>query len=619
MHRFTHMPRASCRLTDGFNQIYHDSYSDTACKLFLTFIIKCMSQIAESSSTLIADVGTFSTRVSLLERVEGDFRLAGAAHVPSTIDPPISDAMLGVSRALAELERTTGWSAGQESVTKLAVTSVGLTVVTSVLSLGDNRILNAMLETLQASPITPIDIFDLNNRPPDAYQFVYQRLIDSPLDALIILGSDAEQGWEIEIARIGEIIRNVLGAHRNAWNATVVFVGSTAHAQFLRTFLGERAPLHHMELDPGQSESATLASLEVLVQSLAKERRRLRLPNYSGFAEWAETDPIDFQEALGSVTQQLAQRYSIHVLSLDLGASHVAAVSSLPNGDLRRASLDGFGIRRSPQNILMESGREAVERWLPYDLDEDRLDNFLLHRLAHPAALPTTIESLVLEHAFAREAIRSVVELIDDQTVDGQRTAPCASADVVIGCGATLGGAPRLIQAVMMMLDSVQPTGFTQFALDRAGSLPLLLLDKAIEEGNPFIEQDVLLSLGVSISPTGRMTENRPALSLRLGIPSRSPEEFQLNFGAMEVIPWEGGAGSKLEVWPATRLDLGVGRGRGAEPRANLYGGALGLIVDARGRPLELDASKDKRQAKTLEWMQTTGSYPTLSFSGRSS
>ena len=34
----------------------------------------------------------------------------------------------------------------------------------------------------------------------------------------------------------------------------------------------------------------------------------------------------------------------------------------------------------------MESGREAVERWLPYDLDEDRLDNFLLHRLAHPAA-----------------------------------------------------------------------------------------------------------------------------------------------------------------------------------------------------------------------------------------
>ena len=110
-----------------------------------------------------------------------------------------------------------------------------------------------------------------------------------------------------------------------------------------------------------------------------------------------------------------------------------------------------------------------------------------------------------------------MVELIDDQTVDGQRTAPCATADVVIGCGATLGGAPRLIQAVMMMLDSVQPTGFTQFALDRAGSLPLLLLDKAIEEGNPFIEQDVLLSLGVSISPTGRMTENRPGLESARG------------------------------------------------------------------------------------------------------
>ena len=578
-----------------------------------------MAEIADSSATLVADVGTFSTRVSLLERVEGEFRLAGAARVPSTIDPPVSDVMLGVSRALTELERATGWHAGGEEVNRLAVTSVGLTAVTSVLSLGNSRALNALLESLQALPITPIDIFDLNNRPPDAYQFVYQRLIETPLDVLVVLGSDTDKEWEAEIARIGEIIRNVLSVHRNAWNLTVVFVGSGTHAQSLRTSLGERAPLRHMDLDPEESTSATLDALESLVQTLANERRQHLMPNYSGLSEWAGATPIDYQEALGHVTQQLAQRYSIHVLSLDLGASHVAAVASLPNGVLRKTSLDGFGTLRSPQNILMEAGREAVERWLPYDLDEGRLDDYLLHRIAHPGSLPTTIESLVLEHAFAREALRNVVELIDEQTIDGETMASCAAADVIIGCGATLGGAPRLIQATMMMLDSVVPTGFTQFALDRAGALPVLLLDKAIEAGNPFVEQDVLLSLGVSISPTGRMAENRPALRLRTGMPSRSPEETLVNFGAMEIIPWEGGAGSTLEAWPATRLNLGVGRGRGAEPRANLFGGSLGLIVDARGRPIDLDSNSDKRQAKILEWMQTTGAYPTLSFSGRSS
>ena len=577
-----------------------------------------MAEIADSSATLVADVGTFSTRVSLLERVEGEFRLAGAARVPSTIDPPVSDVMLGISRALTELERATGWHAGDEEVNRLAVTSVGLTAVTSVLSLGSNRALNALLESLQSLPITPIDIFDLNNRPPDAYQFVYQRLIETPLDVLVVLGSETDKDWEAEIARIGEIIRNVLSVHRNAWNLTVVFVGSGTHAQSLRTFLGERAPLRHMDLDPAESARATLDALESLVQSLANERRQHLMPNYAGLTEWAGAAPIDYQEALGHVTQQLAQRYSIHVLSLDLGASHAAAIASLPNGVLRKASLDGFGTLRSPQNILMEAGREAVERWLPYDLDEGRLDDYLLHRIAHPGALPTTIESLVLEHAFAREALRNVVELIDEQTIDGETMAPCAAADVIIGCGATLGGAPRLIQATTMMLDSVLPTGFTQFALDRAGALPVLLLDKAIEAGNPFVEQDVLLSLGVSISPTGRMAENRPALRLRAGMPSRSPEETFVNFGAMEVIPWEGGAGSTLEAWPATRLNLGVGRGRGAEPRANLFGGSLGLIVDARGRPIDLDANSDKRQAKILEWMQTTGAYPTLSFSGRS-
>ena len=130
-----------------------------------------MAEIADSSSTLVADVGTVSTRVSLLERVEGEFRLAGAARVPSTIDPPVSDVMLGVSRALAELERATGWHAEDEEVNRLAVTSVGLTAVTSVLSLSNNRTLNALLESLQSLPITPVDIFDLNNRPLDAYQF----------------------------------------------------------------------------------------------------------------------------------------------------------------------------------------------------------------------------------------------------------------------------------------------------------------------------------------------------------------------------------------------------------------------------------------------------------------
>ena len=570
-----------------------------------------------SLPTLVADVGAFNTRVSLLERVEGAYRLAGVARVPSTVEPPISDAMLGMSRALAQLERATGWSPGLGEVSKLAVTSVSLTVVTSVLSLGDNRALNRMLETLQSFPITPVDIFDLNNRPPDAYQFVYQRLIDSPLDALIILGNEADKDWEIEVARLGEIVLRVVAAHRSAWQLTLVFVGSGTHAQYLRTFLGERVALHHMEPPPDQSAKLDLPALESLVQSLAREKRRLRLPNYAGLSEWAGADPVDYQEALARVTRQLAQRYSIHVLSLDLGASHVAALSCLPNGDVRQASLDGFGTMRSPQNVLLEAGREAIERWLPYDLDESRLDAFLLHRLAHPAALPTTIESLVLEHAFAREALRNVVELIDDYTLDSKRLAPCASADVIIGCGATLGSAPRLIQAVLMMLDAVQPVGFTQFALDRAGALPVLLLDRAIEEGDPLLEQDILLSLGVGISPTGSMEENRPALRVRAGMPSRSPEEIQVNYGAMEVLPWEGGSGSTLEAWPATRLDLGVGRGRGAEPRANLYGGALGLIVDGRGRPLDLAANKDKRQAKVLEWMQSTGAYPTISFSGR--
>jgi hypothetical protein len=43
-------------------------------------------------------------------------------------------------------------------------------------------------------------------------------------------------------------------------------------------------------------------------------------------------------------------------------------------------------------------------------------------------------------------------------------------------------------------------------------------------------------------------------------------------------------------------------------------GGAVGIIIDARGRPLALPAAQAKRRAKLLQWLQSTRAYPQLSF-----
>jgi len=578
-----------------------------------------MVQATQPSPTLVADVGTFITRVCLLERVDESYRLAGVARVPSTIAPPASDTMLGISRALAELERTTGWAASQAAsadVRRLVVTSVKLTVATSVLSLVSDRALQRILEFLQTLPITPLDIFDLVHRPPDAYQYIYQRLLDSPLDMIMVFGSEAAD-WEAEVARVGELLAQLVSHHRSAWQPTIAFVGPATQGQVLRTFLGDRVPLHQVSVLSFRSEHLDLSPLFTRVTETLQRARLSGLPNFSGLSAWAEGPPVDYLELLRTITRQIAERYGLHVLTLDLGASHAAAVSCTEDGTLRQIALDGFGMRRSLQNILAEVGVESIARWLPYDLNQATLDAFLLKRIAHPAILPTTIEDLLLEHAFAREALRSAVELLDEQRFSGIKLPSCAQADLVLGCGSTLARVPRLIQAMWLMIDAVQPVGLTQFALDRAGALPVFLLDDAVMKGNPLIEHDVLLALGVSISPVGQMGENRVALRVQATSAEEETSERQVHFGSMDVIRWPGGPGSKLAVWPASNLDIGVGRGRGATPRAELEGGSVGVVIDARGRPLRLASNRDKRQAKLLEWMQSLGAYPTLSFSER--
>jgi len=77
---------------------------------------------------------------------------------------------------------------------------------------------------------------------------------------------------------------------------------------------------------------------------------------------------------------------------------------------------------------------------------------------------------------------------------------------------------------------------------------------------------------------------------------------------------WIGPKKRLSKLWPAREFDVGLGRGSAATPRAEVEGGAVGIIIDARGRPLALPPDRERRQARVLQWLQATRAYPQLSF-----
>ena len=57
---------------------------------------------------------------------------------------------------------------------------------------------------------------------------------------------------------------------------------------------------------------------------------------------------------------------------------------------------------------------------------------------------------------------------------------------------------------------------------------------------------------------------------------------------------------------PLHRADVGMGApGRGGGLK--VIGGALGVIIDARGRPLQLPADAGRRQELLRKWLWTLG------------
>jgi hypothetical protein len=61
-----------------------------------------------------------------------------------------------------------------------------------------------------------------------------------------------------------------------------------------------------------------------------------------------------------------------------------------------------------------------------------------------------------------------------------------------------------------------------------------------------------------------------------------------------------------MHLRPRVGVDIGRGPGRGGRP-IEIQGSALGLIVDARGRPLTLPADSQRRLNVVKSWLWDVG------------
>jgi hypothetical protein len=160
-----------------------------------------------------------------------------------------------------------------------------------------------------------------------------------------------------------------------------------------------------------------------------------------------------------------------------------------------------------------------------------------------------------------------------------------------------------------MLLDGIQPTGVTTLVLDQNNLSPALGAAATI---NPMLTVQVLestgtfLNLGTVISPVGNARPGTPVMQARLVYDDESEIKVDIKQGTIELLSLPTGQVARLHVQPLQRFDIGMGGpGRGGSLR--VIGGALGVVIDARGRPLRLPEDDARRFEILKKWQWVLG------------
>jgi hypothetical protein len=244
------------------------------------------------------------------------------------------------------------------------------------------------------------------------------------------------------------------------------------------------------------------------------------------------------------------------------------------------------------------------------EVSENNLRDYLYHKAIYPSMIPATLEALAIEQALARSAMKIALHMLSSSfpkkfTRPGPWTLPLF--EPIVAAGSVLTQAPTRGQSLLMLLDGLQPSGVTTIVLDQNNLLSALGAAASINHVLPIqiVESGAFLNLSMVISLVGHSQYGAPALRVRIKNDAGEENLVEVKYGALEVIALPQGQAANIYLQPLSRFDVGFGPGRSGGVKVT--GGALGLVIDARGRPLRLPSDAGRRRDILKKWQWIFG------------
>ena len=592
------------------------------------------------------DCGSTTTKAIMIEEVDGVFRQTFRGEAPTTVEEPFADVTVGVVNSVTELQELSGRRLIADDGTIIRRSSTddpeGCDVYISTSSAGgglqmmvagvvrEMTAASAKRAALGAGAIV-MDVIASNDkrRPHEQIQRIRELRPD-----MVLLSGGTDGGNTTQVIQLAELVAPAKPRPRfgSAYQLPIIFAGnSDAQPEIERVFSDSADATGGFDLSVVENlrpmlEQENLGPARDRIHDVFLEHVMAHAPGYDKLIEWTNAPIMPTPGAVGDILQTIARTQGINAVGVDIGGA-TTDVFSVFGGTFNRTVSANLGMSYSISNVCAEAGMDSVLRWVHLDMDERELRNRVKNKMIRPTTIPQSAEALVFEQAVAREALRLAYQQhkefattlkgvqqqrtvgdVFSQEVSGASIVDGMKLDLLVASGGVLSHAPRMHQTAMMLIDAFEPEGFTTLAKDSIFMMPHLGVLSSVHEkaAMEVFERDCLVILGTCIAAKGEGRPGKP--SFRYTISGGVTASGEMTWGDVQMIELGIGETAEVEVSPVRGVDLGGGSGKTV--KRTVKGGTVGIILDARGRPLTLPDEDEARREAVRRTIDAIQLYP---------
>ncbi len=596
--------------------------------------------------TIVAtDCGSTTTKAILVERHDEEYRLVVRGEAPTTVEAPFEDVTMGVRNAVAEIEDLTGRTFLNEEgvITTRESDERGADIYLSTSSAGGGlqMMVAGVIKSMTAESaeraalgagaiVMDVIAIDDGRLPHEKVSRIRELRPD-----MILLSGGVDGGTVYHVGQISELIAAADPKPRLGidFRLPIIYAGNKDARTEVRNVLADKVDLRIVDNLRPVLEREVLQPAREEIHDLFMEHVMAQAPGYNKLMQWTDAPIMPTPGAVGMHVENVAKQAGIDVMGVDIGGA-TTDIFSVFRETFNRTVSANLGMSYSICNVLLEAGITDIVRWLPLEIEEADLRNRIRNKMIRPTTIPQTLEDLVIEQSLAREALRLafehhktlatglkgakqavIMESMFSEDTHTDTIVDMMSVSMLLGSGGALSHAPRRVQAALMMLDAFQPMGVTELAVDSIFMMPQLGVLSSVhpEAAVHVFERDCLIRLATAIAPVPSSSrieslKDTTAVTVDLTMPDGEQITETVSFGEITRVPLEEGQMAQAVIRPARGWNVGGGPGRSVE--VEVQGGVVGVVIDARGRPLYLSEDVEQRRQQLLSWIEALDVYP---------